>query len=113
MLNSPSITNRPPFHRIISAVRAAINPYLPKILNADMSWCQGYSEPEAGSDLASVRTRAVSNGDDYLVTGSKIWTSAAEKADYIFALVRTDPDAKPQLGISFLLIDTHEPRCHS
>tara|TARA_R110002073_G_scaffold47089_14_gene128071 strand:- start:2831 stop:4009 length:1179 start_codon:yes stop_codon:yes gene_type:complete len=83
--------------------------YLPKILNADMSWCQGYSEPGAGSDLASLRTSAVTNGDDYLVTGSKIWTSAAEQADHIFALVRTDPAAKPQAGISFLLIDMDDP----
>ena len=83
--------------------------YLPKILNADMSWCQGYSETGAGSDLASLRTSAVSDGDDYLVTGSKIWTSAAEVADHIFALVRTDPTAKPQAGISFLLIDMNDP----
>ncbi len=81
------------------------NEYLPKILNAEMSWCQGYSEPQAGSDLASVRTKAVADGDDYVVNGSKIWTSAAEVADHIFALVRTDPDAKKQLGITFLLID--------
>lgn len=83
--------------------------YLPKILNADISWCQGYSEPGAGSDLASLRTAAVSDGDHYVVTGSKIWTSAAEVADHIFALVRTDPDAKPQAGISFLLIDMNDP----
>lgn len=83
--------------------------YLPKILNADMSWCQGYSETGAGSDLASIRTAAVSDSDDYLVTGSKIWTSAAEVADHIFALVRTDPTAKPQAGISFLLIDMNDP----
>lgn len=83
--------------------------YLPKILNADISWCQGYSEPQAGSDLASVRTQAISDGDDYIVTGSKIWTSAAEHADHIFALVRSDPTAKPQLGISFLLIDMDDP----
>ncbi len=85
------------------------NEYLPKILNAEMSWCQGYSEPQAGSDLASVRTRAVADGDDYVVNGSKIWTSAAEVADHIFALVRTDPDAKKQLGITFLLIDMRTP----
>ncbi|MDC1368216.1 FxsA family protein [Pseudomonadales bacterium] len=87
--------------------------YLPLILNAEISWCQGYSEPQAGSDLASVRTRAESDGDDYVVTGSKIWTSAAEQADHIFVLVRTDPNAKPQLGISFLLIDSHagNPHC--
>ena len=83
--------------------------YLPLILNAEISWCQGYSEPQAGSDLASVRTRAESDGDDYVVTGSKIWTSAAEQADHIFVLVRTDPTAKPQLGISFLLIDMNTP----
>lgn len=83
--------------------------YLPKILNADISWCQGYSEPGAGSDLASLRTAAVAAGDDYVVTGSKIWTSAAEVADHIFALVRTDPEAKPQAGISFLLIDMNDP----
>ena len=85
------------------------NHYLPKILNADISWCQGYSEPDAGSDLASLRTAAISDGDHYVVTGSKIWTSAAEVADHIFALVRTDPEAKPQAGISFLLIDMDDP----
>lgn len=79
--------------------------FLPKILNADLWWCQGYSEPQAGSDLASVRTRADRQGDEYVVNGSKIWTSAAEDADWIFALVRTDPAAKPQRGISFLLMD--------
>ncbi|MGV0034374.1 MAG: acyl-CoA dehydrogenase family protein [Candidatus Azotimanducaceae bacterium WSBS_2022_MAG_OTU7] len=83
--------------------------YLPKILNADISWCQGYSEPQAGSDLASVRTRAVIDGDDYVVTGSKIWTSAAERADHIFMLVRTDTEAKPQLGITFLLMEMNVP----
>jgi alkylation response protein AidB-like acyl-CoA dehydrogenase len=79
--------------------------FLPKILNADLWWCQGYSEPQAGSDLATVRTRAERDGDEYVVNGSKIWTSAAEDADWIFALVRTDGNAKPQQGISFLLID--------
>ncbi|MEM8769380.1 MAG: acyl-CoA dehydrogenase family protein, partial [Pseudomonadota bacterium] len=82
---------------------------LPKILNADLWWCQGYSEPQAGSDLATVRTRAIRDGDEYRVTGQKIWTSAAEDADWIFALVRTDPEAKPQRGISFLLIDMKSP----
>jgi len=85
------------------------NYYLPKILNADISWCQGYSEPQAGSDLASVRTRAVVDGDDYVVSGSKIWTSAAERADHIFMLVRTDTEAKPQLGITFLLMEMNDP----
>ncbi len=83
--------------------------YLPKILNAEISWCQGYSEPQAGSDLASLRTRAVVDGDEYVVNGSKIWTSQAEKADHIFMLVRTDPDVKPQLGISFLLAEMNKP----
>jgi len=79
--------------------------YLPKILNAEISWCQGYSEPQAGSDLATVRTRAQIDGDDYIINGSKIWTSGAELADHIFMLARTDPDAKPQAGISFLLVE--------
>jgi alkylation response protein AidB-like acyl-CoA dehydrogenase len=83
--------------------------YLPKIMTGEEWWCQGYSEPEAGSDLASVRTQAVSDGDDYVINGSKIWTSAAESADRIFCLVRTDPNAKPQRGISFLLIDMKSP----
>jgi len=82
---------------------------LPQILNADLWWCQGYSEPQAGSDLATVRTRAVREGDEYVVNGQKIWTSAAEHADWIFALVRTDPEARPQRGISFLLIDMTTP----
>jgi alkylation response protein AidB-like acyl-CoA dehydrogenase len=83
--------------------------YLPKILSAEISWCQGYSEPEAGSDLAGLRTRAEIEGDHYLVNGSKIWTSRAEEADHIFVLVRTDPDAKKQRGISFLLLPMDLP----
>jgi len=83
--------------------------YLPRILDGTDWWCQGYSEPEAGSDLASLRTRADSDGDDYVVNGAKIWTSAAEEATHIFALVRTDPEAKPQTGISFLLIEMTSP----
>ena len=79
--------------------------WLPKIRDAELWFCQGYSEPEAGSDLASVRTRADKDGDDYLVTGSKIWTSGAEMADWIFCLVRTNHDVQQQKGISFVLFD--------
>lgn len=83
--------------------------YLPRILRSEDIWCQGYSEPGSGSDLASLTTRAVRDGDDYIVNGAKIWTPAAHFATNIFALVRTDPDAKPQRGISFLLIDITSP----
>lgn len=83
--------------------------YLPRILSGEDYWCQGYSEPGAGSDLAALRTRAVPDGEDYLVTGSKIWTTHAHFANRMFALVRTDPDAKPQRGITFLLIDMKAP----
>ena len=80
--------------------------FLPKLRNLDIWFCQGFSEPGAGSDLASLKTSAVKDGDEYVVNGQKIWTSQAHNADWIFALVRTDPDAaKPQMGISFLLID--------
>ena len=83
--------------------------FLPKIRNADLWFCQGYSEPQAGSDLASVRTRAQRDGDEYLINGSKIWTSGAELADWIFCLVRTNPDVQQQKGISFLLFDMTSP----
>ena len=83
--------------------------FLPKIRNADLWFCQGYSEPQAGSDLASVRTRAQRDGDEYLINGSKIWTSGAELADWIFCLVRTNPDVQHQKGISFLLFDMTSP----
>jgi acyl-CoA dehydrogenase len=79
--------------------------HIPKIARGEVRWCQGYSEPGAGSDLASLQTRAEDNGDHFLVNGTKIWTTNADKADWIFCLVRTDPDAKKQEGISFLLID--------
>ena len=83
--------------------------YLPRILNADDFWCQGFSEPGAGSDLAALRTRAVRDGDHYLVNGHKLWTSEGHYADMMFALVRTNTEVKPQAGISFLLIDMRDP----
>lgn len=83
--------------------------FLPRILSGADWWCQGYSEPGAGSDLASLRTKAVRNGDHYVVDGHKTWTTLAQHADWIFCLVRTDPDAKAQAGISFLLIDMRSP----
>ncbi len=83
--------------------------FLPGIRSSEVQWCQGYSEPGAGSDLASLRTRAVREGDHYIVNGQKTWTSFAHWADWIFCLVRTDTDAKPQEGISFLLIDMKTP----
>ena len=83
--------------------------HLPGILSGDVFWCQGYSEPGSGSDLASLKTRAVRDGDDYIVNGQKIWTTQAHWADWIFCLVRTDTESKPQKGISFLLIDMKSP----
>ena len=79
--------------------------YLPKILSGEHYWCQGYSEPGSGSDLASLKTTAVREGDEYVINGHKIWTSYAHYADWMFCLVRTDKDAKQQQGISFILID--------
>ncbi|MCM2308946.1 MAG: acyl-CoA dehydrogenase family protein [Sulfuritalea sp.] len=83
--------------------------FLPKIMAGEEWWCQGYSEPGAGSDLASVKTRAVREGDFYIVSGQKTWTTLGQYADWIFCLVRTDPAAKKQSGISFLLIDMKSP----
>tara|TARA_Y100001934_G_C12382175_1_gene793080 strand:+ start:5779 stop:6981 length:1203 start_codon:yes stop_codon:yes gene_type:complete len=83
--------------------------YLPRMLSGEHYWCQGYSEPGSGSDLASLRTTAVKDGDDYIVNGTKIWTTHAQFADHIFCLVRTDPDVRPQAGISFVLIPMDTP----
>jgi pimeloyl-CoA dehydrogenase large subunit len=83
--------------------------FLPRAANLDDWWCQGFSEPGAGSDLASLRTSARREGDSYVVNGQKTWTTLAQHADWIFCLVRTDPTAKKQQGISFLLIDMKTP----
>ncbi len=83
--------------------------HLPGILSSDVWWCQGYSEPNSGSDLASLKTSAVRDGDDYIVNGTKMWTTEAHWADWMHCLVRTDKDVKPQAGISFLLIDMKSP----
>lgn len=83
--------------------------HLPRICRGEIRWCQGYSEPGAGSDLASLQTKAVRDGDDYILNGTKVWTSYADQADWIFALVRTNPTAKKQEGITFILVDMDTP----
>ncbi len=83
--------------------------YLPRILSGEHFWCQGYSEPGSGSDLSSLRTRAERDGDDYVVNGTKIWTTHAHFADHIFCLVRTEASGRPQAGITFLLIPMDTP----
>ena len=83
--------------------------YLPRILSSEDWWCQGYSEPGSGSDLASLTTKAVADGEDYIVSGQKTWTTLAQYADMIFCLVRTSTEGKPQEGITFLLIDMRSP----
>ncbi|HWL42519.1 MAG TPA: acyl-CoA dehydrogenase family protein [Ilumatobacter sp.] len=83
--------------------------YLPRILSGEDTWCQGYSEPNAGSDLGNVGLRGVLDGDQWVLNGQKIWTSAGHLADHIFTLARTDPDAPKHKGISFLLVDMRQP----
>ncbi|MEM6681794.1 MAG: acyl-CoA dehydrogenase family protein [Pseudomonadota bacterium] len=83
--------------------------FLPKILTAEHYWCQGYSEPGSGSDLASLKTKAVRDGDDYVINGTKIWTTHAHFSNWIFCLVKTDTECKPQKGISFVLIPMDAP----
>lgn len=83
--------------------------HLPKIVRGEVRWCQGYSEPGAGSDLAGLQTRAVLEGDQFIINGQKIWTSGANIADWMFALVRTDPDAPKHEGISFVLLEMKQP----
>ncbi len=83
--------------------------HLPAIARGEIWWCQGYSEPGSGSDLASLRTSAVVDGDEYVINGQKIWTSGADQADWMFCLVRTDPDAPKHQGITFVLFDMDQP----
>ena len=83
--------------------------HIPRIVSGEAQWCQGYSEPGAGSDLAGLQTKAVLEGDEFIINGQKIWTSGAQYANWMFALVRTDPDAPKHEGISFVLLSMDQP----
>jgi alkylation response protein AidB-like acyl-CoA dehydrogenase len=112
-LGAPEIS--PQGHTLVGPViyefgsQAMKDRFLPAIRSGDHLWAQGFSEPNAGSDLASLKTRAVRDGDHYVVNGQKIWTSEAHSADWLFLLVRTNTEGKPQAGISFLLVDLKTP----
>ena len=83
--------------------------FIPGILKGQITWCQGFSEPDSGSDLASLKTSAVLDGDEWIINGQKVWTTQAQHADYVFLLARTDPDAPPHAGISYLLVPMRQP----
>ena len=83
--------------------------HLPKICRGEIRWCQGYSEPGSGSDLASLQTSAKEDGDDFLINGQKIWTSTADRSEMLFVLVRTEPEAPKHQGITFVLVDMESP----